>query len=124
MIAGAARETLRVLAALPYIEWKRRTAGPGPLVVALRGRADRLQARSVAGRDALRRVIRAVDARIPGGGNCYRRALLEMALDAGAAREPLHLGLRAHGGPKTGHAWLGSPSTPEDHVRYDAEFVV
>jgi hypothetical protein len=69
----------------------------------------------------LRRLIRGVDACLPGGGNCYRRALLEVALDPAAAAEPLHLGLREHGGPRSGHAWLGDRR--DSGEAYDAEFV-
>ena len=43
-----------------------------------------------------------------------------MALDAGAAAEPLRFGLREHGGPGSGHAWLGD--RPDESARYDAEF--
>jgi hypothetical protein len=83
-----------------------------------------MPARAPEQRNTLRRVIRQIDARVPGGPNCYRRALLEMRLDAVAAREPLHLGLRAHGGPNSGHAWLGQPVSAEDSAHYDAQFVV
>jgi hypothetical protein len=57
-------------------------------------------------RCGLRAAIGSVDALLPGGPNCYRRALLEMALDAAAALEPLHMGLDASGAPMSGHAWL------------------
>jgi hypothetical protein len=70
----------------------------------------------------LRRLIRAVDARMPGGPNCYRRALLEIGLDAGAAREPLKMGLHPHGGPKSGHAWLGEPEPGTES--YEALFEI
>ena len=70
----------------------------------------------------LRRLIGAVDARMPGGPNCYRRSLLELGLDAAAAREPLNMGLRPHGGPKSGHAWLGQ-SEPGAEV-YEARFEI
>jgi hypothetical protein len=43
-------------------------------------------------------------------------------MDAGAAREPLHMGLNAEGGPRSGHAWLAS--SPDRPAHYDAEFVV
>src|SRR5947209_14505709 len=36
----------------------------------------------------LRRAIGWVDARMPGGANCNRRALLEISLDSGAAADP------------------------------------
>jgi hypothetical protein len=48
----------------------------------------------------LRRAIVSIDARYPGGGNCFRRVLVELALDAGAAEERLVFGLDIG---KTGH---------------------
>jgi hypothetical protein len=74
------------------------------------------------GRTKLQRLIRFVDRLFPSGPNCYRRALIEIAMDAGAAAEPLHMGLQAEGGLNSGHAWLASSSDPSRS--YDAEFVV
>jgi hypothetical protein len=65
-------------------------------------------------------MIAAVDARIPGGSNCYRRALVEMALDASAAEERLFFGLKAHGGARSGHAWLASWPDSANAGVYDA----
>jgi Transglutaminase-like superfamily len=74
--------------------------------------------RSPEGRLKLRRAIAAVDARFPDGGNCLRRSLLEIALDAGAAAETLYAGFQARGGRNSGHAWLASH--PDQAERYDA----
>ena len=63
-----------------------------------RGRTGRR--RSPRGRRRLRRAIMMVDARWTGGGNCFRRVLIELALDAGAARERLVFGLDIG---RTGH---------------------
>jgi hypothetical protein len=112
----------RVICALPYVEWGRRFRGPAPLASTLRRRGAKAVARDAERRNLLRKVIGAVDSRLPGGANCYRRALLEIGLDAGAAREPLHLGLRSHGGPQSGHAWLGSAETSTEV--YDARFEI
>jgi hypothetical protein len=68
-------------------------------------------------RERLQRAISLVDRCLPGGGNCVRRALLEMALDGGAAGEAFLAGLRSEGGPGSGHAWLASHDTREP---YDA----
>jgi hypothetical protein len=65
----------------------------------------------------LRRAIALVDARLPGGGNCYRRSLLQIALDPEAAREPFFMGLHAAGGDRSGHAWVGEAA---DGRSYDA----
>jgi hypothetical protein len=55
---------------------------------------------------------------MPKGPNCYRRALLEIALDPSAASEALFMGLDASGAPNSGHAWLGEQ--PQANRRYDA----
>jgi hypothetical protein len=78
--------------------------------------------RSPRERATLQSLIRLIDRAFPSGPNCYRRALVEMAVDAGAAVEPLHLGLAAEGGPNSGHAWLAS--SLDRGGRYDAELVV
>jgi hypothetical protein len=115
-------DVLRLAVALPAVELRRYREGPGPLVARLRARGQRAFARSPAERERLRRIIAAVDARLPGQPSCYRRSLLEMALDKGAAFEPLSMGLRVPGGPRSGHAWLGvdpvAPSQPYD-VQFD-----
>jgi hypothetical protein len=112
----------RVAAALPAIERGRLGEGPEPLVARLRERGRAARRRDEAERAGLRRAIALVDRFMPGGGNCYRRVLLEIALDAGAAAEPLHLGLQKGGGPNTGHAWLGDHKGND--VRYDVELTV
>lgn len=66
-------------------------------------------------------MIRWVDARVPGGPNCYRRVLLETALDASAARERIVFGLRQGGGRASGHAWLEGQPEGEG---YEATFSV
>lgn len=77
--------------------------------------------RSVESRSAMQRMIRVVDGLCPGGPNCFRRCLLETALDRGAAEQRIVLGLKAHGGPGSGHAWLADA---EEAGRYDAEIVL
>ncbi|GAB4206603.1 MAG: hypothetical protein OHK0013_23470 [Sandaracinaceae bacterium] len=113
-----ALEILRVCAALPRVELARLTDGPKHTVPALRVRGRRCARRSADERALLRRAIAAVDGRVPGGGNCYRRVLLEIALDAGAAEERVALGVRAEGGLRSGHAWLGDGPS-DDGERYD-----
>lgn len=97
-------ELCRVLCVLLDVELGRMREGPEPLVQRLRRRARR--ARGTKEREELQRVIRWVDAKMPGGPNCYRRVLLETRLDAGAARERIVFGLRKGGGRGSGHAWL------------------
>jgi len=107
-----AADLVRVLGVLPAVEWGRRREGPGPLVERLRSRGRRARRRAPDAHEDLRRIIRVVDRCLPGEPSCYRRALLEMSLDAGAAEAPLRLGLRVPGGPRSGHAWLGDAGHP------------
>jgi hypothetical protein len=120
MPTGWPGDLLRVLIALPWVEAGRLSLGPARILPRLRWTAGRCRRRSPAERGALRRVIAAVDARLPGGGNCYRRALLETCLDAGAADEKLCMGLKSHGGPGSGHAWLSSWPDAATADVYDA----
>jgi hypothetical protein len=117
---GLASDLVRVLRLLPVVEYGRRSSGFRDLVSRFRARGASLPARSSAGRERLRRVIRVVDRFMPDRGNCYRRVLLEMALDSESAGEPLQIGLREHGGPRSGHIWLANRDAAE---HYDAEFV-
>lgn len=105
-IPRAMIELARVAAALPGVEAGRRREGPKPLAARLRARGAKSRARDAEGRELLRRAIGWIDRKMPGGGNCYRRALLEMRLDRGAAAEPLRMGLKSAGGEVKGHAWL------------------
>ena len=109
---------VRVLRALPGIEVRRLTDGPAPLLKDLRERARYRRRRTAEERSDLRRVIRWADAHFPGGGNCYRRSLLEIALDADSASEAFVMGLRSAGGDRSGHAWVGSAGA--DGGLYDA----
>jgi hypothetical protein len=106
---------LSALAALPVAEWRRRTVSLHHAVALARADAAGRPKRTATARQQLRRVIAAVDARMPGGPNCVRRSLMEMSLDAGAARELLHAGLRRGGGPGSGHAWLKSQPVSESY---------
>ena len=105
---GSLADLARVILALPRIELGRRTYGPAPLLARLRSQGRRRRLLDGSERSRLRRVISSVDAHMPDGGNCYRRVLLEIALDPQAADEPVYMGLDAGGAPMSGHAWLGS----------------
>jgi hypothetical protein len=97
-------EVCRVLPILSRIELARSRQSPLRLLSRLRQQARRTPRRR--SRVCLQRAIRWVDARMAGGGNCYRRALLEVALDRGAAAEPLLLGFDMIDKRLAGHAWL------------------
>src|SRR4051812_7712772 len=114
------RDLGRVLVGLPAVEWGRLFLGPDRLLAKLRRSGCSARARAPIERQALRRVIATVDARLPGGANCYRRALVETLLDAGAANEKMYFGLKAQGGPRSGHAWLASWPDAGNAGAYDA----
>jgi hypothetical protein len=77
--------------------------------------------RSVGDRRALVGMIAIIDRLWYGGPNCYRRVLLEIAMDAGAAREVVKMGFRSSGGQGSGHAWLGEAVAIEGRRQhYDA----
>jgi hypothetical protein len=116
------RDAFRVAVLSYLVNGSRSRFGPEYLVRVLRQRGALCQTRVGAKRVRLRRIIRFVDRLFPSGPNCYRRALIEIAMDAGAAAEPLHMGLQAEGGLNSGHAWLAS--SPDPSRSYDAEFVV
>lgn len=107
-ILELARDSASVLLGAAVVERQRVTLGPRVAVQGARLRGEKARLRPEAGRRDLRRIIGFLDRRWPGGPNCYRRVLLEVATDAGAAREPVQMGLRASGGPRSGHAWLGA----------------
>lgn len=91
-------ELVRALREIRRAERLRSTRGPAEAVSLQRARG-RLRKRR-ADRRVLRRAITSVDARFPGGPNCFRRVLTELALDAGAAEDRLVFGLDVG---KTGH---------------------
>lgn len=86
-------ELARVVRAVRAVDSSRRDETPRRAVAAMRARGSRAAARGPIGRARLRRAIGWVDALTPPGANCYRRVLLEIALDAGAARETIAFGL-------------------------------
>jgi hypothetical protein len=114
-------EMARVVAVVRSVERDRLSVGTASAVTAARRRGRGAKRRGPAAREVLRRAIGIIDARF-GGGNCYRRALLEMSLDAGAAEEVLYLDLRVSGDRDSGHARL--ESWPSDGRQFDATFEV
>lgn len=116
-----AAELWRVAAVAVSVNRGRRTQPARKLIAKLRARGALCASRSSEQREDLRAAIRLVDRLFPSGPNCFRRVLMEIALDAGAAKEPVHMGLKAHGAPNSGHVWLAS--APDGAGGYDAEFV-
>lgn len=91
--APFAVELARVVRLVRTVDAQRRRSSPREVVEAMRSRGRRATARGPVGRARLRRAIGWADAVSRGGASCYRRVLLEIALDAGAARETLVFGL-------------------------------
>jgi hypothetical protein len=110
-------DAVTALAVLPVVEWRRHSLNLRDAAAVSRASARGRRRRSPDARARLRRLIGRVDARMPGGANCVRRALWEMSLDPESANERLFAGIRHGGGPKSGHAWLESQSNRE---QYDA----
>jgi len=72
-------------------------------------------------RRLLQRQISLIDRLWRKGPNCYRRVLLEISMDRGAADEIVRLGFRGAGGEGSGHAWLGGQIHPDGKPQpYDA----
>jgi hypothetical protein len=87
-------EVMRAMSVVRTVDRGRAKETPEHVLAAMRacGVATRW-VRGPLGRARLRRAIGWVDALGPGGASCYRRILLESALDAGAARETVVFGL-------------------------------
>lgn len=89
-----ALEVARTTRLVPRVDAGRKRETPERIVAAMRARGTKSdKTRGPVGRARLRRAIGWVDALVPGGASCYRRILLELALDAGAARETVVFGL-------------------------------
>jgi hypothetical protein len=99
-------EACRVVVALPGVEVARRRVGTGRAIVRFRDRGRHAPSRNAQARGDLQRVIRVLDRFVPSGPNCFRRVLLEVALDRSAASERVMLGLKAGLARRSGHAWL------------------
>jgi hypothetical protein len=116
------RDLLDVLKVAVNVDRARFQHGPAELLKSLRARGESSRSRTPDERARLQWMVRAVDRLFPSGPNCYRRALIEVAVDSHAAREPLHLGLRAEGGTGSGHTWLASSA--DRGGGYDVELSV
>jgi hypothetical protein len=101
--AAFAAEVLAVLGVVREAERRRRHDSPEAAVRAMRARGHGARRRGPVGRARLRRAIGWVDALYMGHPNCFRRTLVELGLDAGAADETLVFGLDVG---RTGHVAL------------------
>jgi hypothetical protein len=91
--AATSAEVGRVVRLVREVDARRASGAPQEVLATMRARGASAEERGPIGRARLRRAIGWVDAFMPGGANCYRRILLESALDAGAARETVVFGL-------------------------------
>jgi hypothetical protein len=116
-LPGTLLEVWRVLQVLPRVESVRRAFGPRQALAFARQLAEHAPARDDRARRCVRRAIHWVDRSLADGGNCYRRALLEAALDRSAAEQPFIMGFSASSQHVAGHAWLHSQDSGAP--RYD-----
>ncbi len=86
-------EVARVARRVRAIDARRLHDTPERVLTELRASGSTMKRRGPIGRARLRRAIGWVDAMVPGGPNCLRRVLLEVALDEGAANETVVFGL-------------------------------
>lgn len=109
---SVALEIVRVLRVVLEAERRRLGDSPERAVEAMRSHGRGACARGPIARARLRRTIGWIDAMFPGEPNCFRRTLVEVALDARAAEETLVFGLDVG---RTGHvAFLGAESLTFD----------
>lgn len=116
--ASFAIELARAARLAPLAE-RYRFDPPASAVRAMRRLGSRHPARGPIGRARLRRAIGWVDALHPAGPICYRRVLLELGLDRGAAEEAVVFGLDVG---RTGHVAFKETSG-EDRV-FDVAFEI
>lgn len=111
-------EVVRVVGLIHRAEQLRRSESPEHAVRIMRERGSGASRRGHIGRARLRRAVGWVDVAYPGkGSNCFRRVLVEVGLDAGAAGETLVFGLDVG---QTGHVAF---KDAEDR-RFDVVFEV
>jgi len=109
------RKGLEAFCALPLLlrmEAVRRLYGPKPAVGFARRIGLTRQTRVYEDRKRLRSAVAWLDRKLFLVPNCYRRVLLEISRDAGAANEKVLMGFRAGFAPGSGHVWLESDPPP------------
>jgi hypothetical protein len=110
-------ELARAARTVRAAEAARASGSPDGAIAAMRARGRRTTRRGPVGRARLRRAIGWVDALVPSGANCYRRTLLELALDAGAAEETIVFGLDIG---RTGHVAFAD----REDATFDVAFAI
>jgi hypothetical protein len=115
-------DACRVMAVLWRVEVARRQWGAGRSLAHFRESGRNGRNRNAAARADLQRLIRFVDRLMPGRPNCFRRVLLEVALEPAAAAERVMLGLKAGLAQRSGHAWLENAGPAPE--QYDTQLSV
>lgn len=110
-------ELARVVPLVLTVDHARRNETPQRALAAIRAMGEAQISRGPIGRARLRRAVGWVDAMMPGGASCYRRILLEVALDGGAARETVVFGLDVGA---TGHVAFEG----REERRFDVSFAI
>jgi hypothetical protein len=111
-------EVGRVVRALAWAERARAHDPPEKAVRAMRNLGAHAPCRGPIGRARLRRAIGWIDVLHPSGPSCYRRTLLELSLDAKAARETIVFGLNVG---RTGHVAFKDTEDRTFDVAYEIE---
>jgi hypothetical protein len=114
------KDALDVRALLREVDEARKAEGPASLVARMRARGLQREPRTPEERRRLARTIAILDRVLMRSPNCYRRALVRLAMDRQSAAEPLVLGLDVQGGSPSGHAWIEGAEAPAKD--YDVEF--
>ncbi len=117
---GLVLDVLRAARLLGEVEEARWAEGPARLVERLRERGMRSKARTNESRRRLVRVIAHLDRWLMREPNCYRRALVRIALDRASAIEPFVFGLDLQASGPRGHAWVAGADDGAE--RFDVEF--
>ena len=103
---------------LREVDEARGIVGPDALVARMRKEGALRPALSKLATRRLPGIVYRLDRLLHGESNCYRRALVQVALDPRAAGEPFVLGLDTGKESPVGHAWIEGT----ERAAYDVEF--
>jgi hypothetical protein len=117
-LAAFADEMMEVAILLREVEEARLREGPEALLKRLRPLGAKRAPRTLSQRQRLSRNVTRIDRLLHGESNCYRRSLVQVALDRDAASQPFVLGLDVPASGVKGHAWLEG----NERAGFDVEF--
>jgi hypothetical protein len=115
-----ARDLVALANAFQWLRTCVETESPKALLSLCRASGLQKRVRTPAERESLAWAACLFDAACPGRRGCYRRTMLQVAVDGGAAREAVVFGLDVG---RTGHAWLESEALAQKpfHVSFRIE---